>query len=532
MKRNFLRILAAGAAIFVAFGSLSAAHLTGLTLFGVTWFGNQIVVINPMTGAATVLGSLGEGAFATGMGASGGRLFVFDQVTDRLREVNKVTGKLVSSIDIGVGDTNGEGALAFRTDGVGFLAVPLNANNQPVNDLYMFTIAANGTIGTSTRIGSTGIAIDGMAFNSQGTLYALAQDEAKIYTINTQTAAATVVGSITLGESALAKNSPIGGIAVAPADPQGLQEIYAAIDDRLFIVNPSTASARRASDDVINFGPNISSVSGLTFTSGAAAFGNLSARVAVGTGDNVGIGGFIIRGPGQKPVIFRGIGPSITSLPAGAVLADPVIELFNAQGQSMGRNNNWGDAPEAAQITARGLAPLRPNEAALLRTLGAGSYTAIVSGDNNTSGIGLVEIFDGDPGSGTSQLANLSGRGNVRTADQILIGGLIVSGSAPQRVVARAIGPDLAQAGVPNPLMDPMLVLRDANGTVVGMNDNFASANQMAELEQRQLTPRDPRDSAIILDLPAGSYTGLVTGVGGTMGIGLVEFFLANPTPQ
>jgi hypothetical protein len=77
-----------------------------------------------------------------------------------------------------------------------------------------------------------------------------------------------------------------------------------------------------------------------------------------------------------------------------------------------------------------------------------------------------------------------------------------------------------------------MLVLRDANGTVVGMNDNFASANQMAELEQRQLTPRDPRDSAIILDLPAGSYTGLVTGVGGTMGIGLVEFFLANPTPQ
>jgi hypothetical protein len=532
MKRNFLRYLATGLATLLAVGSLSAAHLTGLNLFGVTWLGNQLVTINPATGEATIVGNLGEGVFATGIGVSDGRLYVFDQVNDRLREVNKVTGKLVSSIDIGVGNVSGEGALAFRSDGVGFLAVPLNANNQPVNDLYMFTIAPNGSVGTSTRIGSTGIAIDGLAFNSRGTLYALAQGEATIYTINTQTAAATPVGTVTVGNATIAKNSPIGAIAIAPPNPEGVEEIYAAIDDRLFIVDPATARARTASDQIINFGPLVSSVSGLTFTPGAAALGNLSARVAVGTGDNVAIGGFIIRGPGQKPVIVRGVGPSLTTFAPGAVLADPVIELFNAQGQSIGRNDNWGEAPEAAQIRTAGLEPRNANEAALLRTLGAGSYTAIVSGRNGGTGIGLAEIFDVDPGSGSSQLANLSGRGFVRTADQILIGGLIISGSAPQRVVARAIGPELSSFNVPNPLQDPTLQIRDANGTVVAMNDNYPSANQTAELDQLQLTPRDERSSAIILTLPVGAYTGLVTGVGGGMGNAIVEFFRVGTTPQ
>lgn len=532
MIRNLFRSVATGLAIFAAIGSLSAAHLTGLNLFGVTWLSNQLVTINPLTGEATIVGSLGEGIFATGLGVRDGKLYVFDQVNDRIREVNKVTGKLVSSIDIGVGNVSGEGALAFRADGVGFLAVPLNANNQPVNDLYMFTIAPNGTMGTSSRVGTTGIAIDGLAFNSQGTLYALGQDSATIYTINTLTAAATAVGPVTVAGAPLAKNSPIGGIAIAPANPEGVEEIYAAIDDRLFIVSPTTAQGRVASNDVINFGPLVSSVSGVKFTPGAVALGNLSARLAVGTGNNVGIGGFILRGPGQKPVVVRGIGSSLTGFAAGAVLADPVIELFNAQGQSLGRNDNWADAPEAAQITAAGLAPRNAKEAALLRTLSAGSYTAIVSGRDGTSGIGLAEIFDVDPGSASSQLANLSGRGFVRTGDEILIGGLIVSGSTPQRVVTRAIGPDLSTAGVPNPLQDPSLEIRNSNGMLVLKNDNFPDANQVAELDQLGLKPNDARNSAIIETLPVGSYTALVTGVGGTTGIAIVEFFRVGATPQ
>jgi hypothetical protein len=142
----------------------------------------------------------------------------------------------------------------------------VECEQPPVNDLYMFTIAPNGTMGTSSRVGTTGIAIDGLAFNSQGTLYALGQDSATIYTINTLTAAATAVGPVTVAGAPLAKNSPIGGIAIAPANPEGVEEIYAAIDDRLFIVSPTTAQGRVASNDVINFGPLVSSVSGVKFT--------------------------------------------------------------------------------------------------------------------------------------------------------------------------------------------------------------------------------------------------------------------------
>ncbi len=112
MKRNILRIAAVGMALlFAATGSIFAAHLTGLTLFGVNLFNNQLIAINPATGQATVVGSLGEIVHATGLGVRNNRLFVFDQINNRIREVNKKSGQLVSSIDIGVRNLVGEGEL-------------------------------------------------------------------------------------------------------------------------------------------------------------------------------------------------------------------------------------------------------------------------------------------------------------------------------------------------------------------------------------------------------------------------------------
>lgn len=524
MNRKFLRLLAGGMAIFAALSSLSAAHLTGLTLFGITWAGNQLVSVDPATGAATVVGNLGDTIFATGIASRNGTLYAFDQVHNRLREINKISGKAVSSIDIGVSNAVGEGALAFRSDGVGFLAVPLSSNLQPVNDLYMFTIAPNGSLGTSVRVGSTGVAIDGLAFDSQGTLYALGQDSATLYKINTTTAAATPIGSVTVGNAIIAKNSPIGAITIAPANANGVEEIYASINDRLYIIDPTTAQGRTATSNVINFGPFISSVSGLTFAPGAGTFGNMSARLSVGTGPNVGIGGFIIRGQTGKPVVLRGLGPSIPGITRANLLADPVIELFNSQGQSIARNDNWQDGANATQIANLGLAPSDRNESALLQVLNEGAYTVVLSGASGSTGTGLVEIYDTDVGNG-GRLANLSTRGFVGTGDNILIGGVIVSGSANQRVVIRALGPDLGAFGVPNPLQDPNVDLRDANGMSLGTNDNFGTGGQTAELAQNSLTPGDPNDSALITNLPPGNYTALVNGVNSTTGTALVEFY-------
>lgn len=513
------------ALLFAATSSIFAAHLTGLTLFGVNLFNNQLIAIDPATGKATVVGSLGDIVFATGLGVRNNRLFVFDQVNDRIREVNKKSGQLISSIDIGVRNLAGEGELTFRSDGVGFLASPLNSSNQPVNDFYMFTIDPDAKTGTSVRLGSTDVAIDAMAFNSQGVLYAIGQATSTIYTVDTTNGKMSALATIKDSSGAtVPMNSPIAGMTIGPANPAmgGVEEIYASLDDRLVIINPMTGAARTPPGDIINFGPLISSVSGLSFAPGAGTLGNVSSRVLVGTGPNVGIGGFIVRGTPAKSVVLRGIGPSLTSVPNP--LADPVIELFNGAGASIARNDNWRDGAEAAQLQAMGLAPSNDKESALLRTLNEGAYTVVLSGAGNTSGIGLVEIYDIDFGS-NSRLANISTRGQVQTGNDILIGGMIVSGSAPQRVVSRAIGPDLGAQGVPTALQDPTLDIRDADGMLIGSNNNFKDGAQTDELAQNGLTPGDDRDSAIILNVPPGNYTALVTGVNNTTGIALVEFY-------
>ncbi len=546
MKRNLLRLGAAGIAIaVVSLGSLSAAHLTGLTLFGVNFASNQLVSINPATGAATIIGSFGDTTFATGLGVRNGRLFIFDQVNDRIREVNKISGKLVSSIDIGVGNLNGEGALAFRpSDGVGFLASPLNANNEPTNDFFMFVIAPGGTTGTSVRLGSTRtaggtqVAIDAMAFNSGGTLYAIGQADGMLYTVNTTTAVVTPVGPIAplldaTGATVL-KNSPIAGMTFGTPNPDmgNVEEIYAAIDDRLYIVNPTTGAARLSpgapagQNVVLNFGPFVSSVSGLAFSPGAGTLGNMSGRVGVGVDERVAISGFIISGTPEKRVLARGIGPSMTTV--SGVLADPVLELFNSQGQMIARNDDFSSnsAADQAEIQALGLTPANSKESALIRTLPAGSYTAILRGANRTTGIGLVELYDAALGSG-SRLSNLSTRGFVQPGDSTLIGGVIVKGSATQRVVVRVLGPSLADFGVPaaSVLADPNVEIFDGNGTSIKKNDNYTTDPDAAEISTLGLAPSRGLEAATIVTLAPGSYTAIVRGAGTGTGVALVESF-------
>ena len=517
MKRNLSRFLGAVfAALLLTTGALPAAHLTGLTLFGITWFSNELVAINPMTGEARVIGSLGATAFSYGIAARDGKLYTFDQVTNRIREINPVTGQFASSIAIGVSGLQGEGDLTFRSDGIGFLVSNLNANGEPVNDLYTFDI----TTGTSQRIGSTGVAIDGLAFDSAGTLYALGQGDAMLYTINTTSGAATAVGSLGVD-----MNNPIAGMAFAPPS-NGTEDLYASIDDRLHIINKSTGAATPVSTDVLDFG--VSSVSGLVFAPGAAALGNVSTRVAVGTGENVGIGGFIVRGTAPKRVILRGIGPSLNNVPGR--LADPVLELFNAQGVSLDSNDDWKQNQQA-DIQASGLPPANDKEAAIVRDLVEGEYTVVLSGANQTTGVGLVEIYDLALGNG-SRLANLATRGNVQTDANVLIGGVIVSGSASQRIVVRAIGPTLSNGGVQSPLQDPTLELFDANGTSIATNDNWRS-DQEAEIAATGLAPADEREAAIVRDLTPAEYTAIVRGAADTTGVGLVEIYnvSANSAP-
>jgi hypothetical protein len=250
---------------------------------------------------------------------------------------------------------------------------------------------------------------------------------------------------------------------------------------------------------------------------------NISTRLLVQTGPKVGIGGFIISGTDAKKVLIRGMGPTLTSFGVPNALQNPVLELHDGTGAVVIGNDDW-KVPQETAITATGKAPADDHEAAILLTLQPGSYTVIESGKNGTSGVGLVELYDLDAVA-NGHLSNISTRGFVQTGANVMIGGFIVSGaSGSVDVVVRALGPSLAQFGVPNPLADPRLGLYDGNGTLIMSNDNWKDSQQ-APIANSGFQPPNNLDSAILVTLPTGNYTAIMSGKNGGTGIGLVEVY-------
>jgi hypothetical protein len=124
--------------------------------------------------------------------------------------------------------------------------------------------------------------------------------------------------------------------------------------------------------------------------------GNLSTRTFVGIDQNIAIAGLMVSAGGASDrVVVRGIGPSLSALGVSSALANPTLELRNNNGSLLGSNNDWQDnAVQSQQITAAGLAPTNSLESALLAILPPGRYTALLFGANNSTGNGLVEVYD------------------------------------------------------------------------------------------------------------------------------------------
>ena len=261
-----------------------------------------------------------------------------------------------------------------------------------------------------------------------------------------------------------------------------------------------------------------------------AHLGNISARAFVQTGDDVIIGGFIITGTGQKRVIVRAIGPSLANHGITNPLQNPRLELHDHNGAIIASNDDWMNAPNRQDLIHSGLAPSSNLESAILTTLNPGSYTAIVHGVNNGTGIGLVEVYDLETFAG-SKLANISTRSLVQTGDNVMIGGFIIV-NEPARVMIRAIGPSLTQLHVPGALANPQLELHDSYN-LVGRNDNWqqtqvggvVAGNQVTAIRSSGLAPTSAVESTIIATLQPGSYTAILRGVNNTSGNALVEVY-------
>jgi hypothetical protein len=254
---------------------------------------------------------------------------------------------------------------------------------------------------------------------------------------------------------------------------------------------------------------------------------NLSTRLLVLTDANVGIGGFIITGTEPKQVVLRGIGPSLSNFGVPNPLPDPVLELHGPSGFQTITNDNWQTPPVGGcDLTALGLAPPNNLEAAICATLEPGQYTAILRGNNNGTGVGLVEVYDVGQAA-MSKLANISTRGFVSTGSDIVIAGFILGGNAGvDNVIVRGLGPSLTAFGIPNVLADPQLELRDSSGTLIRANNDWMDdPTQKALIMAAGLAPTNNLESAIAETLAPGQYTVSLSGMSNGTGTGLVEVY-------
>jgi hypothetical protein len=265
---------------------------------------------------------------------------------------------------------------------------------------------------------------------------------------------------------------------------------------------------------------------------------NISTRLQVQQNDNILIGGFIVTGTAPKKVIVRGIGPSlkINGVPVAGRLANPSLELHDEKAAlTLETNDNWkindqtGQSQEAT-VRATTVPPTDDLESAIVRTLAPGPYTAILRGTNNTVGIGVVEVYDLDP-TADSEMGNISTRGFVDTGDNVMIGGFILGNSSqPSSVLVRGIGPSLQAVGISNPLANPTLELRNANGILLGSNDDWkvndqSQLSQEAEIRATTIPPANDFESAILATLSPGNYTAILAGKSGGVGVALVEVY-------
>jgi uncharacterized delta-60 repeat protein len=275
-------------------------------------------------------------------------------------------------------------------------------------------------------------------------------------------------------------------------------------------------------------------------TAPAALLFNLSTRGRTIGGDQILIGGFTIGGTVPKTVLLHAVGPTLAQYGIAGPLQKPLLQLFHNQTR-LRANSGWqqtGDQyspPLAGADIATfgqqsGAIALPPgNDAGVVVTLEPGSYTAQVTpAPDAQPGVTLLELFDVNAIPADRRLTNISSRGNVGTGEDQLIAGFVITGNAPRRVLIRAIGPTLGNYEVASPLADPLVRVVDSDQKTVGTNDDWGgdAALEVAFTATGAFgLPRGSKDAALILTLPPGAYTALVSGAGNSTGIALVEVY-------
>lgn len=261
---------------------------------------------------------------------------------------------------------------------------------------------------------------------------------------------------------------------------------------------------------------------------------NISVRTNAGSDAQTLIAGFAVSG-GDKPLLIRGIGPTLGDFGVTGSIADPVVGLFSGTTQTQS-NDNWeASASTVFQTVGAFALPDSSLDAALVATLSSASYTVQVTGNNGATGIALAEIYDtASPTTPTGpRLTNISARSQVGTGAEVLVAGFVIGGTGTKNLLIRGVGPTLGNFGVTGSLTDPQLTLfRSENGssTQVQSNDNWdsstllATANRVGAFE----LPVGSFDAGMLVNLAPGAYTVQLSGVSDGTGVGLIEVYDAD----
>jgi hypothetical protein len=292
----------------------------------------------------------------------------------------------------------------------------------------------------------------------------------------------------------------------------------------LLAAGTCTIDADQAGDADFNAAPQVPQ----SFTVSAGdppRLANISTRLDVLTGNNVMIAGFIIGGSAPKTVAITATGPSLVPFGITDPLPNPTLTLVRQSDHAViATNDNWQTDPNASLLQSTGFAPTDPHEAGLYATLPPGAYTAIVQDAAGNTGVSVAGVFEIDHPE--VPLINISTRGFVQGGNNVMIAGLIVQGSGPQKVVITATGPSLVPFGITNPLANPTLTLvRQSDHSIIATNDDWQTNANAAQISASGFAPTDPHESALLVTLDPGAYTAIVQDAGGGTGVSVVGVF-------
>jgi hypothetical protein len=269
-----------------------------------------------------------------------------------------------------------------------------------------------------------------------------------------------------------------------------------------------------------------------------AAFGriiNLSILTSIAAGGDNFTMGYVVGGnatSGAKSLVIRAAGPSLGALGVPGTLDDPKLELF-AGSSKTGENDNWGGSTQltAALAAVGAFAYVSPTskDAATTASITSRDNSVVVSAANNGAGAVIAEIYDATPSdsfvAATPRLINVSVRKNLGTG---LTAGFVLGGSAPTKVLIRAVGPTLGVFGVPGVVADPQLTLFNDKSVKIGENNDWGGTAELTAAFTAVgafALPAASKDAAVLVTLPPGLYSVQVAGVANTTGVALVEVY-------